>query len=764
MNCNNFKGGKRREQEGRRGETVIMFEQSLDHIHNRKMLDSLPSVEGEVGKGSVASDGETSDYQRSTPSPQDGNAMFPELGEGLEKAGNCSLGLPPSATTCSVTGTEWKANVSPDLGFEDYLDSGSNNGRLSICSSSIMGFESRKEDLNVKNMLLTQTNSVNDLQSQLNSRLSLLDCQNIGVPSRRFTIESDNHKDGAIVPQESRFESSKEISTAKILLNKQLCVEIEKLPSVMTTMVPNRKRRASFQSEPGGSQSTRKRYSVGNSSSSNNTRAVVQRPTSKKCPSYPVADHRTTNKIASRGNKEISISQPRLLNSFRITKPNKPVSHLTKEEASLASLQSFSSRSFYKQAGSSVKHCDLISEPPASQSISRNLENKQVSFCENKHFVPQTLPSLPSRDNTIPQKGGSLIGDTLGQLCDPRSQITVSDIKVGSENCLLSQELLTKESENKESVEEIPVLPRGFRYPTVQARPSAITCKWDNCGATYKSNGQLYDHLKTEHVSSQLGSGECAKFSCLWLGCKVYGKESSSKCWLEKHVPHHGGKFAYPCIVESCKMRFSSQVMLERHVNSHFKDKSNDSSNSKNSNGSSSCNPARKSIEGAPAVKKLKQAGVKIKNRELQFSARIFDFFDTGIMAGIRHQVVAMDEKSRTEFNMRNDSIEFTSKAISIRKDRDGRREVRLKWIPENLLPDEWVPLQGAPPVKTVKVCNLPEAAKVHLQHELLFKPQKPKQSRKTKRVEPPTTFLSTGESSSSSGSSSSHPGASWFS
>jgi len=743
-----------------------MFEQSLDHIHNRKMLDSLPSVEGEVGKGSVASDGETSDYQRSTPSPQDGNAMFPELGEGLglEKAGNCSLGLPPSETTCSVTGTEWKANVSPDLGFEDYVDSGSNNGPLSICSSSNMCFENRKEDLNVKNMLLTQTNAVNNLQCQLNSRLSLLDCQNIGVPSRRFTIESDNHKDGAIVPRESRFESSKEISTAKILLNKQLCVEIEKLPSVMSTMVPNRKRRASFQSESGGSQSDRKRYSIGSLSSSNNTRAVVQRPTSKKCPSYPVADHRTTNKIASRGNKEISISQPRLLNSFRITKPNKPVPHLTKEEASLASLASlpcFSSRSFYKQAGSSVKHCDLISEPPASPSISRKLENKQVSFCETKHFVPQTLPSLPSRDNTTPQKGGSLIGDNLGQLSDPRSQITVSDIKVGSEKCLLSQELLTKESENKESVEDIPVLPRGFRYPTVQARPSAITCKWDNCGATYKSNGQLYDHLKTQHVSSQLGSGESAKYSCLWLGCKVYGKESSSKCWLEKHVPHHGGKFAYPCIVESCKMRFSSQVMLERHVNSHFKDKSNDSSSSRNSNGSSSCNAARKSIEGAPAhstpaVKKLKQAGVKIKNRELQFSARIFDFFDTGIMAGIRHQVVAIDEKSRTEFNMRNDSIEFTSKAISIRKDRDGRREVQLKWIPENLLPDEWVPLQDAPPVKTVKVCNLPEAAKVRLQHELLFKPKKPKQSRKTKRVESPAPFPS------SSGSSS-HPGQ-WFS
>ena len=41
---------------------------------------------------------------------------------------------------------------------------------------------------------------------------------------------------------------------------------------------------------------------------------------------------------------------------------------------------------------------------------------------------------------------------------------------------------------------------------------------------------------------------------------QVYDKKSSSRCWLEKHVPLHGGKFAFTCIVEGCKLRFSSQV------------------------------------------------------------------------------------------------------------------------------------------------------------------------------------------------------------
>ena len=48
----------------------------------------------------------------------------------------------------------------------------------------------------------------------------------------------------------------------------------------------------------------------------------------------------------------------------------------------------------------------------------------------------------------------------------------------------------------------------------------------------------------------------------MWSDCKVYGMASSSMSWLEKHVPTHGGKFSYPCIVSGCKMRFSSQVSL----------------------------------------------------------------------------------------------------------------------------------------------------------------------------------------------------------
>ena len=67
--------------------------------------------------------------------------------------------------------------------------------------------------------------------------------------------------------------------------------------------------------------------------------------------------------------------------------------------------------------------------------------------------------------------------------------------------------------------------------------------------------------FQTTHVVGvESTSGDGPKYSCLWVGCKVYGKKSSSLKWLESHVPRHGGKFAYPCIVEGCRMRFSSQV------------------------------------------------------------------------------------------------------------------------------------------------------------------------------------------------------------
>ena len=56
------------------------------------------------------------------------------------------------------------------------------------------------------------------------------------------------------------------------------------------------------------------------------------------------------------------------------------------------------------------------------------------------------------------------------------------------------------------------------------------------------------------------------QYKCLWEGCKVYGKGSSSKLWLEKHVMSHGGNKPFQCIVDGCKHRFGTQVSKIQYV------------------------------------------------------------------------------------------------------------------------------------------------------------------------------------------------------
>ena len=114
--------------------------------------------------------------------------------------------------------------------------------------------------------------------------------------------------------------------------------------------------------------------------------------------------------------------------------------------------------------------------------------------------------------------------------------------------------------------------------------------------------------------------------------------------------------------------------MLNRHVNSHFPDNA--------SNGSGSASKSTKSIE---AGKVLKRAGVKLKFRKLPFSARIFDFFDAGIMAGIRHSVADIQRITADLGIVDGDEMKFESKAMAIRLGESGRREVQIRWLPPNM-------------------------------------------------------------------------------
>ncbi len=122
--------------------------------------------------------------------------------------------------------------------------------------------------------------------------------------------------------------------------------------------------------------------------------------------------------------------------------------------------------------------------------------------------------------------------------------------------------------------------------------------------------------------------------------------------------------------------------MLNRHVNSHFPE---NGGSSKLTNGESG-HGARKSIEGGGNSRLLKRAGLKLKRREVLFSARIFDFFDAGIMAGVRH-AVADTQRGAAGLGIAADgsSMTFAAKALVIRRVDEDCKEVLVRWEPENL-------------------------------------------------------------------------------
>lgn len=106
-----------------------------------------------------------------------------------------------------------------------------------------------------------------------------------------------------------------------------------------------------------------------------------------------------------------------------------------------------------------------------------------------------------------------------------------------------------------------PILsqPKTIRFPANGSRNrdsrTAGCCFWDDCNENCETSSNLLDHLQTKHVNSQQ-----APFSCRWANCKVHGRESCSRKWLERHVLSHGGSKLFKCIFEKCRMRFGSQV------------------------------------------------------------------------------------------------------------------------------------------------------------------------------------------------------------
>jgi len=328
-------------------------------------------------------------------------------------------------------------------------------------------------------------------------------------------------------------------------------------------------------------------------------------------------------------------------------------------------------------------------------------------------------------------------------------------------------------------------VPRTIRFPPAaptKCYSEVVICKWELCGNEFDSTGKLLDHLKSIHAVAENQKEETdnssedsnsSQYKCLWEGCKVYGKGSSSKLWLEKHVMSHGGNKPFQCIVDGCKHRFGTQTLLERHVNNHFKNKESPSgavstttqSETGNGSGLKSFGPASRSSASnqstgcgnqqvnSKVFRKL--VGKRIKYRKITYSARIFDHFDIGSMAQIQLRLSEYEKKCQewkstgffenphltknppAQTNSADQVVILHSKIIARKTDLQGNMKVLQSWNPPNILDDQWILAKDVVPTQSVKMSSLPLSTRVQLTNQMYNFPPPSSTPRRGRKIKP---------------------------
>ncbi|XP_075972618.1 AE binding protein 2 jing isoform X2 [Anticarsia gemmatalis] len=242
------------------------------------------------------------------------------------------------------------------------------------------------------------------------------------------------------------------------------------------------------------------------------------------------------------------------------------------------------------------------------------------------------------------------------------------------------------------------------RTSSTDTTSTVTVCLWENCKREFDGDPDLLEHLQSVHVEPQAGK---ENYVCLWEQCKVRGKPSCSRLWLERHTLTHGGNKPFKCIVDGCERRFSTQTLLERHVNNHFNEASPSNSNNKKTADSS--------------VKLIRRNGKKLRYRRQPWSARMFDFFDAGMMEGLAWRLARVtrwrlgggcplrEPAGRHTLTLRAELRASRYNAAS------QRREALVTYHPPHVLEDEWVPEKDVARVRRVEIAALPAPTKARL-------------------------------------------------
>ncbi|XP_015907764.1 uncharacterized protein [Parasteatoda tepidariorum] len=195
-------------------------------------------------------------------------------------------------------------------------------------------------------------------------------------------------------------------------------------------------------------------------------------------------------------------------------------------------------------------------------------------------------------------------------------------------------------------------------------------CKWLNCtwsSADANTAIDILDHIRECHVQNQLEENNT--FTCLWIGCKVFERTSCSRSWLDRHILLHGGSKPFRCIVDGCNQRFGSEVVLQRHVNSHF--------------------PQSRSNKGNDSSRLYRKRRHKHRKRP-QFH-KCKDFIDDATMEHLRHNLFQLSSIEGMGTGGPPSAITFHSTIIGRRMGESGKMFYLLRWDPRDILPDSWV-------------------------------------------------------------------------
>ncbi|XP_026326766.1 zinc finger protein jing homolog isoform X2 [Hyposmocoma kahamanoa] len=287
--------------------------------------------------------------------------------------------------------------------------------------------------------------------------------------------------------------------------------------------------------------------------------------------------------------------------------------------------------------------------------------------------------------------------------CDEDSTLSLS-VSVSSEEVVCSQKSpILKQPKTLRFPPRILTKPGSKRTSSTDTTTVTV-CMWENCKREFDSDADLLEHLQATHVETQAGK---ENYVCLWEACKVRGKPSCSRLWLERHALSHGGNKPFKCIVDGCERRFSTQTLLERHVNNHFNEASPNTSNGK------------KTSEGS--AKLIRRNGKKLRYRRQPWSARMFDFFDAGTMEGLAWR---LSRSTRWRLGGscplreppgRHTLTLHAALAATRYNAQERRREALLTYYPPNVIEDEWVPEKDVKRIKRVEIAELPAATKVVL-------------------------------------------------